>query len=105
MVFLRGGNRHDVWTRFCAEHQSLLAEIGLPVAVTRSEHKFRDLMESGTAKVGQAEVSLTDLGQEQWNALEKFTTVFFREFESYAPLDLFPAFRRELQRRQSSFHA
>jgi hypothetical protein len=50
-------------------------------------------------------VSLAQLPAEQWAALEQFATVFFREYESYAPFDLFPAFRREVDRRVTGFRA
>jgi hypothetical protein len=36
-------------------------------------------------------------------ALERFAAVFFHELESYAPLELFPAFRREVERRDTGF--
>jgi hypothetical protein len=103
MVFLSGGNQHDAWARFSGKHHSLLARTGLPLAVTNSEPKFRDLLEHGATTAGRVEASLAELSPAQWDALEEFAVVFFREFESYAPLDLFPAFRQELTRRGSPF--
>jgi len=103
MTFLRGSNRHDSWLRFCEMHQSLITGIGLPEAIIRGEDRFRDLLRDGATAGRGVEASLADLSPEQWEALERFTSVFFRECESYAPLDLFPAFRREVERRGTGF--
>src|SRR5438067_478828 len=99
MVFRRGGNRHDSWLWFCALHRELLAGTGVPGAITHREHRFRDLLRDGAATAGGAEAALSGLTARQWEALEQFAAAFFRERESYAPLELFPAFRREAQRR------
>jgi hypothetical protein len=93
--FSRKGNRHDVWDRFCEAFGAPLAESGMPVAVTRSEDRFRDLLAEGVA----GEVSLAGLTDEQWHKLCDFVAVYFRECQSWGPLDLFPAMRRELERR------
>lgn len=99
MVFLAQGNQHDRWLRFCEEHRGLLVETALPAAVTFAEHCFRDLLRDGAARAGRIDVSLASLSTVQWQALVRFTEVFFCEWESFAPLDLFPAFRRETDRR------
>jgi hypothetical protein len=96
-------NRHDTWKLFCDNHQELLAGSGLPASVTHSEQRFRDLLEAGQAVVGQARFSLGELTPAGWSALYQFAATFFREFESYAPEDLFAAFRREAQRRGDTF--
>jgi hypothetical protein len=98
-------NRHDTWQRFCTRHAAWLADTGIPESVTRNEHRFRDLLCEGTTSRGDVTVLLTALSDVQWSALEGFATVFFREFESYAPLDLFLAFRREIERRRTEFSA
>jgi len=76
-----------------------LAETGLPAKVIHSEQRFRDLLREGRASSHDIEVALTDLSAVQWTALSRFADEFFHEFESYAPLDRFPAFRRERERR------
>jgi hypothetical protein len=96
-------NRHDTWQRFCDLQQELLAETGLPIAITYAEHRFRDLLRQGRVETRGATASLAELAGTQWEALERFAAVFFREFESYAPLDLFPAFHEEVERRGSKF--
>jgi hypothetical protein len=83
----------------------LLAETGIPESVTRNEHRFRDLLREGTTSLGDVTVLLTAFSDVQWSALEGFATVFFSEFESYAPLHLFLAFRREIERRETEFFA
>ncbi len=98
-------NKHDTWQQFCTLHSAVLAETELPELVTWNEHRFRDLLREGTVASGETNVLLTSLADGQWSALERFATVFFREFESWAPLDLFPAFRRETERRQTGFFA
>jgi hypothetical protein len=103
MAFLRGGNRHDSWLQFCDMHHPLLAGIGLPDAIIKGEDLFRDLLRDGASAGRGVSASLADLSPEQWAALERFAAVFFRECESYAPLDLFPAFRREAERRGTGF--
>lgn len=98
-------NRHDIWQRFCDQHRELLAETGLPVSVTSAEHRFRDLLREGHVSIGQVVTSLRDIMEAQWSALERFADLFFHEFESYAPLEEFREFRRELDRRESKFWA
>src|SRR6516165_10114162 len=90
-------NRHDTWRLFCEAHRELLTQTGLPTSVTHSEHRFRDLLEAGQVFVSEARISLGELTPAGWAALYQFTAVFFREFESYAPEGLFPAFRCEAQ--------
>ncbi len=105
MAFLRGSNRHDSWLQFCRLEQESLAGTGIPVGIYHSEDRFRDLLRDGAAAGQGAAVALVDLSVEHWAALERFVAVFFREYESYAPLDLFPAFRQEVERRQTDFRA
>ena len=105
MAFGRIGNRHDSWLRFCGLYRDLLADTGLPEAITHSEDRFRDLLRDGSAAGRGVAVALGDLSGEQWAGLEQFAAVFFRECESYAPLELFPAFRREVERRGTGFRA
>jgi hypothetical protein len=92
-------NRHDIWARFCGLHEQLLADTGIPHAITHGEHRFRDLLGDGVATGCGTAASLADLSASQWKALEQFAAVFFHEFESCAPLELFPAFRREAKHR------
>ena len=96
-------NRHDTWKLFCEMQREILARTGLPTSLTHSEQRFRDLLETGEAGVSEARFSLADLTPPQWDALYQFAAVFFREFESFAPEDLFPAFRREAQQRGNKF--
>jgi hypothetical protein len=98
-------NEFDIWRDFCALHAALLAETGLPEAIRLNEHRFRDLLREGSAKSADGPLLLASLTNSRWSALEQFARAFFHEFESYAPLDLFPAFRRELERRGSGFLA
>jgi hypothetical protein len=97
--FGMGRNRHDGWLRFCGLYAEPLTAAGLPKAIAYNEHRFRDLLREGTAAGRGVAASLSGLSNAQWSALEPFVAVFFSEFESYAPLDLFPAFRREAERR------
>lgn len=99
MAFGRSGNRHDVWLRFCDRHRAVLGAAGLPDAVVRGEDRFRELLRDGSTSVAGLSASLVGLTPVQWSALVRFTEIFFPEFASYAPMDLFPAFRRELERR------
>jgi hypothetical protein len=92
-------NRHDTWQQFCADHRALVAKTGLPAKTIHSEQRFRDLLGEGRASTHDGEVALADLSVGQWAALSQFADVFFREFESYAPLDRFPAYRRERECR------
>jgi hypothetical protein len=92
-------NRHDTWQQFCADHRDSLAETGLPAKVIHSEQRIRDLLRAGRASSQDVEVALTDLSAAQWAALSRFVDEFFRQFESYDPLNRFPAFRRERERR------
>ncbi len=96
-------NRHDTWKLFCEMHRDLLTRTGLPPYVTHSEPRFRDLLEAGYVVVSKGQVSLGDLAPGNWAAVYEFAAVFFREFESYAPDDLFPAFRGEVMRRGETF--
>ncbi len=99
MGFGRLGNRYDSWLRFYGLHRDVLTGAGLPDVVTLSEDRLRDLLRDGSASGRGFAVSLAELSTEQWVALAQFVVVFFRECESFAPLDLFPAFRRETERR------
>src|SRR4051812_10617210 len=96
-------NRHDTWQLFCDDYRDVLAETGMPANVVQSEHRFRDLMESGQVDVHGTPMLLQELPAQGWAALYAFAAVFFHEFESYAPEDLFPAFRREVERRGDEF--
>jgi hypothetical protein len=96
-------NRHDTWVLFCEARRDMLARTGLSTAVTHTEHRFRDLLEQGRVTSREGEASLGQLSEEQWSAFYQFVAVFFREFESFAPEDLFPAFRREVEARGDKF--
>src|SRR5262245_58699275 len=96
-------NRHDTWKLFCEKHRELLDGTGLPVSVTHSESRFRELLEAGQVVVSQARFSLGQLTPSGWPHLHQFAAVFLREFESYAPEDLFPAFRDEVTKRGDKF--
>jgi hypothetical protein len=96
-------NRHDTWKQFCEHHQGLLAGTGLPASVTHSEQRFRELLEAGQVVASQARHSLAELTPAGWTALCQFAAGFFREFESYAPDDRFPALRGEAERRGDKF--
>ena len=102
MAFLRDENRHDSWLRFCRLHREVRAKTGLPQAIVEGEERFRDLLRDGSAVGCGVSASLAELSGDQWAALERFAAVFFHECESYAPLDRFPAFRRESERRRTS---
>ena len=95
MGFRRRSNRHAQWEGFCEAFATPLAESGIPVAVMRSENRFRDLLAEGT----EGGVSLARLTDEQWLRLCDFVAVYFRERESWDPLAVFPAMRWELERR------
>ena len=94
-------NRHDAWVHFCGVHRELIAATGLPETATYREHRFRDLLCEGGIQTGGVSTSLTELTAEQWSSMERFASKFFDEFESWAPLDQFPAYRREAQRRSN----
>ena len=96
-------NRHDDWERFCEKHRDLLTETGLPASVVLSEQRFRDLLSEGRILAPDGYDSLEAMASPEWGALYRFASVFFRECESYAPEDLFPAFRTEVQRRGHTF--
>jgi hypothetical protein len=89
----------NVWLQFCDKCADSLIATGLPKAITHGEHRFRDLLRGGEVVSHGASASFADLSQTRWTALERFVEMFFNEFESYAPLELFPAFRREADRR------
>ena len=101
MVFHPSGNRHDSWATFCSRHQQTLEQTGLASAVTRNEDRFRDLLRFGETTSSSGTISLDALLADQWMALEQFAGLFFDACESWAPLDLFPGFRRERERRAS----
>jgi hypothetical protein len=96
-------NRHHTWKLFCETHRELLARTGLTSSIVHSEHRFRELLDAGYVVVSKGQASLSDLAPGEWTAVYEFAAVFFREFESYAPEDLFPAFRDEVMRRGDSF--
>jgi len=96
-------NRHDTWLNFCEKYSVLLTETGLSRTVTHSEYRFRELLETARVEVSCSQDSLAAINQSEWTALYKFVAVFFREFESFVPEDLFPAFRDEVQRRGNRF--
>jgi hypothetical protein len=96
-------NRHDTWKLFCELQREILDRTGVPTSLTHSRQRFRDFLETGEAAVSVARISLADLTPPQWAALNQFAAVFFREFESFAPEDLFPAFRRETRKRGDKF--
>jgi hypothetical protein len=88
---------------FCEACRDLLARTGLPRAVTHTEHRFRDLLERGKFTVREGDMSLGQLSEDRWAAFYQFVAAFFREFESFAPEDLFPAFRLEVDARGDKF--
>ena len=94
-----GRNKHDSWLQFCEMHRAVLSATTLPRSVTDAEHRFRDLLREGTVRVAAQEFALGSLGDTEWVALSQFAANFFHEFESYAPLELFPAFAVEAKRR------
>jgi hypothetical protein len=100
MTYLRNGNRHGQWASFCNDNQTILSVTGLPTAISHGEERFRDLLRDGSARGCGVTATFADLDIEQWSALEQFVARFFQEFESYAPLELFPAYRKEGERRR-----
>jgi hypothetical protein len=96
-------SRHSAWKSFADNHRLLLVETGLPDFITRSEHRYRELLEAGQVVTSGSQPSLEELTPPQWSALYQFTHVFFTEFESYSPETLFPAFQREVLRRGDKF--
>jgi hypothetical protein len=94
-------NRHDTWERFCEKYKDSIEKTGLPTEIVRAEHRFRDLLRDGIVEIRGHNTSLDTLDANQWLSLQEFAGVFFHEFESYAPLDEFPAFRKEAERRRS----
>jgi hypothetical protein len=73
------------------------------MTVTHSEQRFRELLEKGRIAVSGVRYSLEELTKTEWAALYKFAASFFREFESFAPEDLFPAFREVVERKEEKF--
>lgn len=102
MAFGRLGNQHDTWLRFCEQYVKLLAQAGLPDSIIRNESWFRDLLRDGSASGREVAVSLAELSPKQWAGLKGFVDVFFHECESYASLELFPAYRREAESRDAA---
>jgi hypothetical protein len=102
VAFGRLTNRHDSWLGFCGRHRHLLAVAQLPCGVVRHEGRFRDLLEYGAASAGDAAVTLCGLSAERWAGLTGLVAAFFRDVETFAPLDRFPAFRREVERRRGT---
>ena len=96
-------NRYDTWKAFCEMYREVLAQTGLPTSVICSEQRFRDLLEAGQVFSSNAQISLKELTPTAWSALHQFSSVFFREFESFMPEKLFPAFDQEVQRRGDKF--
>lgn len=101
MAFRQLRNRHKCWLAFCDQHRPLLANAGLPDAIARSENRFRDLLRDGAAFGQGVGLSLAELPTERWVGLTQFVAVYFQECESFAPLELFPAYRREAERRHA----
>jgi len=101
MSFRKNRNRHDEWVMFCAEHRKTLEASQVPDFVFRAEAHFRELLEHGQTvdARGGSVVELDKLSHSQWHNVSAFVRVFFREFESYAPFELFPPFRREVEKR------
>jgi hypothetical protein len=95
----RKRNRHYGWLRFVAQYEQPFTEAGLPLGLIQSEHRLRDLLRDGATKIGGEELLLKGLTEAQWVALKDFAQIFFQEFESCMPLDLFPAFRSETECR------
>jgi hypothetical protein len=96
----------DDWAAFLAGHDSLVSATGLPSAALRSEDRFGRLLGEGSVSTaGTREASLGGLDARQWAALEGFCRAFFREFESYGPLEQFLAFKHELRRHGGGFRA
>jgi hypothetical protein len=103
MTFLQGGNQHDKWLRFCDMHRQMLAGTGLPEAIIQGEGRFRDLLRDGVAAGRGVEVSLTDLSPEQLAGARTVCSSVFPRVGIVRPL--FPAFRREAERRDTRFSA
>ena len=71
-----------------------------------SEDRLRGLLGEGSVSTeGMQRASLDHLDNQQWAALEEFCRAFFREFESYDPLEQFLPFKHEMWRRGSGFRA
>jgi hypothetical protein len=101
MAFGRIRNRHDTWQSFCEKHRETLESTGLPKSVTHNEQRFRMLIEEGEVLSQGVRYALRDVGNDQWTKLAQFAERFLDVFESYAPLECFPAFREERRRRQT----
>ena len=90
-------NKHDSWLRFCDIYREVVASCGLPRGVVQSEWRFRQFLHEGET----GDSTMGALSVEQWSGLVEFAVVFFRECESCLPLEMFAAFRKELERRSS----
>jgi hypothetical protein len=105
MGFRKKHNASDRWIAFLQEHADMLVQTGLPPMALRSLGGFRNLFRDGIIRFGDNETRLENLSQTQWICLESFAKVYFDEFDSFVPLDLYPAFREELNKRGSKFRA
>ena len=95
-------NAKERWEDFCHQHIRSLEEACLPEPVASSEAVFRELLYKGSVKTRNQLFSLEELDAKEWEGLKAFASKFFNEFESYAPLDRFLAFGREVDRRDSA---
>jgi hypothetical protein len=97
--------RHG-WPSFLEAHEEQVFATGLPLVAFHSEDRFRRLLSEGIlSTAGSQAASLAVLNDRQWATLEEFCRIFFSEYESYDPLEQFLAFKYELRRRGSRFHA
>jgi hypothetical protein len=95
---------HDQWIRFRDQHSVDLSETKLSPIAFRSETRFRNLLDEGLVTSAAGETAeLQNMGVAAWAALERFALYYFREFESYEPLEQFRELKNEVARRGTGF--
>jgi hypothetical protein len=99
MAFRRHPTLEEQWQAYCLQRRALLATLQRMVVAFSSSVRFADLLERGLVETKDQSIRLDSLSDDEWNTLLRFVTDYRREWETWFVETLYPAWFREVARR------
>jgi len=91
--------RHQ-WERFCVAHSVLVGQLPSLAIALSTLARFEELLSRGHTESRQDAATLAALSEQECAVLCQFVNAFQRDWETYFVDTLYPAYFRELRRRE-----
>lgn len=102
MAFRGLPNEREYWERFCRAHPELVSQLGRVGLAFTSPSRFEELLQAGSTRSRDDEVSLGALSDQEWELFAAFVSHYSMDWQSYFVRTLYPAYFREAEKRQRS---